>query len=77
MLGVCCAGMLDDSTAVPNHIVLPDLFYIKNVIKRLKYVINLNRLLSFQNPVLRDACLPSSHMFRICHFPVDCSKFNV
>ena len=33
MLGVCCAGVLDDGTAVPKHIVLPDLFYVENVIE--------------------------------------------
>jgi hypothetical protein len=57
--------------------LLPYLFYIQEVVKRLKYVINLNQLLSFQDPVLRDACLPSSQKSCICHFLVDCSKFNI
>lgn len=69
--------MLDDGTAVPKHTVLPNLFYIEKVVKGLKYVIYLNQLLSFEDRVLHDACLPSSHKFCICHFPVDCNKFNV
>jgi phospholipid N-methyltransferase len=60
MLGGCSAGMLDDGAAVPKRIVLPNLFRIENVIKGMKYVINTNQLLSFQDPVLdvMHVCLP-------------------
>ena len=57
MLGGCCVGRLDGGTAVPKRIVSPNLFYIEKVVKALKYVINLNQLLSFQDPVLHDACV--------------------
>ena len=69
--------MCDDGAAILQHIVLRNLFYIAHVVKQLKRVLRLNQLLPFQDPVLSDACIPSSLKFCICHLLIDCSIYKV